>query len=69
MTRSAIQAPLDSSVAQWERQIFGDRHGVVDNGELENLGDVSLLSREGGHIDIIEQHLPLGRDHEPGNYV
>ena len=42
-TRAAISAAGDAAVAQRERQIVGDRHGVVDDRELEHLGDVALL--------------------------
>jgi hypothetical protein len=48
-----------AAVAQREGQIVVDRHRVVDDGELEHLGDVALLRRQVGDIRSVEQQAPL----------
>ncbi|CAM5183264.1 hypothetical protein CDEN61S_04238 [Castellaniella denitrificans] len=42
------------AVAQGKRQVLAHRHGVVDDGELEHLGDVALLGRGAGAVHAVE---------------
>ena len=58
-----------AAVAQRERQIVVDRHGVVDDRELEHLGDVAPVRRHIGEVDAVEQHAALGRPHQAGDDV
>ncbi len=50
-----------AAVAQREGQIVVDRHGVVDDRELEHLRDVALLRRQIGHVLAVEQQLAVRR--------
>ena len=54
----ALRDPLrrDAAVAQREGQVLGHGHRVVDDRELEHLGDVALLRRSRGDVDAVELH-------------
>ena len=58
-----------AAIAQRERQIVVDRHGVVDDRELEHLRDVALVGRHVGQVDVVEQHAAFGRPHQAGDDV
>ena len=51
----------DAAIAQREGEIVVDRHRVVDDRELEHLGDIALLRRRLGHIGAVEQDAAFGR--------
>ena len=66
---ASISARRHAAVAQREGQVVVDRHGVVDDRELEHLGDVAPVGRHVGHVDVVEQDPALGRAHQPGDDV
>ena len=51
----------DAAVAEREGEIVVDGHRVVDDRELEHLGDVALDRRQAGHVAVVEEHAALGR--------
>ena len=52
----------DAAVAEREGEVVVDGHGVVDDRELEDLGDVALGGREAGDVAVVEEDLALGGD-------
>src|SRR3546814_919486 len=58
---------LFRSVGQRESQVLGHRHGVVDDRELEHLGDVALLRRQRRHVLAVEQDLAARRHQQLGD--
>ena len=59
----------DAPVAQGESQIVVNRHGVVDDGELEHLRDIALFGRCARNIDSVEQDTALGRHQQPRDQI
>ena len=51
----------DAAVAQREGEVVVDGHRVVDDRELEDLGDVALGRRQAGDVAVVEEHAALGR--------
>ncbi len=56
-------------VAQRKGEIVVDGHRVVDDRELEHLGDVALLRRQMGDVGSVEENAPFGRVDQPRNDV
>ncbi len=59
----------DAAVAQREGEIVVDGHGVVDDRELEDLGDVALGRGEAGDVAVVEEDLAFAGDDEAGDDV
>src|SRR6516225_2612103 len=58
-----------TAVLQREREILADRHGVVDDRELEHLGDVALLRRQRRDVLTIEQDFSARRRDDAGDQI
>src|SRR4029453_18859720 len=56
-------------VLEREGEVLAHAHGVVDDGELEYLGNVARLRRQVRYIPIAEEDPPMGRPHEARNDV
>jgi hypothetical protein len=54
-------AALHAAIVQGKGQVVVDGHGVVDDRELEHLGDVALGRRQLGDVAVVEQDASLGR--------
>ena len=52
-----------------EGEVVVDGHGVVDDRELEDLGDVALGGGEAGDVAVVEEDLAFARDDEAGDDV
>ena len=55
---------VDAAVLERERQVFADRHGVVDHRELEHLRDVAVCRFEAGHVLVVKEDAAFGRGQE-----
>jgi len=60
---------VNTAIAQGKGEIVVDGHGVVDDGELEYLGDMALVGLQISDILAIEQNAALGRPDQAGNDV
>ncbi len=68
-TRRSTSGSGNLAIAQREGEIVVNGHRVVDDRELEHLGDVAILGRQVGDILAVEQDLAFGRLQQAGNDV
>ncbi len=60
---------VHAAVAEREGEVLAHGHRVVDDRELEDLGDVALLGGEVGHVAVAEEHLALRGAEQAGDDV
>ena len=58
-----------AAIPEGECEVLADRHGVVDDRELEHLRDVALLRRELCDVGAVEQDFSARRRDDAGDQI